>query len=558
MYLSMNRNPFPKLKKPVKIKLEQVSLKEASKDKVWFSSAKPRILRSFHKHICKSNGIEVLLTQDSYFTYKYFLGQGNNSKLIKQVMSTRWWWVRVPSVDANSAHLYWTQWREQKFLDHLPSAEALKHKRSGSKPGTSQINDLFIVSPNASGLTQRRVVNVSALELDRILKSPSFTHMSLATATNACEMQMHNKIDLNLLLSNKKALFFNMKQFYAAMGENPFDYMPVTFHVTGENDKEFARFCEYQAKGVGGFLWIVKPGENTNRGNGINVLRNIDEIRKEIKNNPFPATGLHTFIIQKYIENPFLIQKRKFDIRCFALVTSINGVLQCYFYEEGYIRTSSKKFSTSDLTNMFIHLTNDAIQKKSENYGKYESGNKLTYSDLQRYLDAVPDNDKNFYTDVLPKIKGIVKDTIQATYLKIDPFKRTHTFEVFGYDFLLDTELKPWLIEVNTNPCLELSCNILARLIPAMIDNAFRIALDPLFPEPKLGPRRQSPLPTNRFELIFHSYVDGPSLINLLTAKGTLWMIQELGDLVIDANEPENEQNMDTEEGLEAILFDSE
>ena len=34
-----------------------------------------------------------------------------------------------------------------------------------------------------------------------------------------------------------------------------------------------------------------------------------------------------------------------------------------------------------------IHLTNDAVQKKSEDYGKYESGNKLSYLEFQNFFD---------------------------------------------------------------------------------------------------------------------------------------------------------------------------
>jgi len=33
--------------------------------------------------------------------------------------------------------------------------------------------------------------------------------------------------------------------------------------------------------------------------------------------------------------------------------------------------------------------------------------------------------------------------------------------EIFGYDFILDHDLNPWLIEVNTNPCLEESSSLL-------------------------------------------------------------------------------------------------
>ena len=39
---------------------------------------------------------------------------------------------------------------------------------------------------------------------------------------------------------------------------------------------------------------------------------------------------------------------------------------------------------------------------------------------------------------------------------------------------MIDEDMKPWLIEVNTNPCLELSSPYLARLIPSMLENAIK------------------------------------------------------------------------------------
>ena len=53
-----------------------------------------------------------------------------------------------------------------------------------------------------------------------------------------------------------------------------------------------------------------------------------------------------------------------------------------YFYDEGYLRTSSREFSIQNLSNKLVHLTNDAIQKKAEDYGKFECGNKLSYADF--------------------------------------------------------------------------------------------------------------------------------------------------------------------------------
>lgn len=91
-------------------------------------------------------------------------------------------------------------------------------------------------------------------------------------------------------------------------------------------------------------VWIVKPGENTNRGTGIKLsaLKNIHELLKKGKHSngePF------TYIVQSYINKPFLYNGRKFDIRHYILLTSTNGLVKAYWYREGYIRTSSQLFS---------------------------------------------------------------------------------------------------------------------------------------------------------------------------------------------------------------------
>jgi hypothetical protein len=95
----------------------------------------------------------------------------------------------------------------------------------------------------------------------------------------------------------------------------------------------------------------------------------------------------------------------------------------------------------------------------------------------------------------------------------MDPFKRVNTFEVFGLDFMFDDEFKPYLIEVNTNPCLELSSPLLARLIPNMLENAFKIVADPLYPPPEGWSQKKQVVhelcPENRFWLVFDEQVDG-------------------------------------------------
>lgn len=70
--------------------------------------------------------------------------------------------------------------------------------------------------------------------------------------------------------------------------------------------------------------WIIKPGEDTNRGCGIQVSNNLSEIQ-DILGEELAKRTSRTMIVQKYIEKPLLVNGRKFDIRCYALLTSING-----------------------------------------------------------------------------------------------------------------------------------------------------------------------------------------------------------------------------------------
>lgn len=56
--------------------------------------------------------------------------------------------------------------------------------------------------------------------------------------------------------------------------------------------------------------------------------------------------------------------------------------------------------------------------------------------------------------------------------------------QLFGLDFMLDDKLNPFLIEANSNPCLEVDGNVLGKVIPRMIENVMRVAVDPVFPPP--------------------------------------------------------------------------
>ena len=177
---------------------------------------------------------------------------------------------------------------------------------------------------------------------------------------------IYNRLEDNYHLSNKKALFLNVSTYYRAMGINPFEVaIPLTFNVKTpiNTDSEYIRFTraykQYE-KQKDANIWIIKPGENSNRGTGIQVASNFSEIRSIIQQLS-QKNGNRTSIVQKYLDKPLLIHNRKFDIRGYALITSINGKLKGYMYRDCYFRTSSKQFDLTNLHSRYIHLTNDAI-----------------------------------------------------------------------------------------------------------------------------------------------------------------------------------------------------
>ena len=101
-------------------------------------------------------------------------------------------------------------------------------------------------------------------------------------------------------------------------------------------------------------------------------------------------------------------------------------------------------------------------------------------------------------------------DTFRAAHKIVAPSRNLqhHSFEIFGYDFMLDEDFKVYLIEVNTNPCLETTCPILSKIITDMVDSAFRIAIDPLYPPPNLRKRLNTQMSVIQWQLAFDEEVD--------------------------------------------------
>ncbi|KAG9462043.1 hypothetical protein GDO78_015035, partial [Eleutherodactylus coqui] len=112
--------------------------------------------------------------------------------------------------------------------------------------------------------------------------------------------------------------------------------------------------------------------------------------------------AVENYVAQRYIENPYLIGGRKFDLRVYVLVTS-----GCKWMIQQLRLYLTAKHGPAEVETLFQDMDNIFIKS----------------------LQSVQ--------------KIIINDK--------------HCFELYGYDILLDEDLKPWLLEVNASPSLTAS-----------------------------------------------------------------------------------------------------
>lgn len=75
----------------------------------------------------------------------------------------------------------------------------------------------------------------------------------------------------------------------------------------------------------------------------------------------------------------------------------------------------------------------------------------------------------------------MIKIVFYSVKEKINENNRKECFEIFGFDFFVDSEFNVYLLEVNTNPGLEESSTLIKMLVPRMVDDALRLTIDECF-----------------------------------------------------------------------------
>lgn len=253
-------------------------------------------------------------------------------------------------------------------------------------------------------------------------------------------------------LTRKDCLKKNIGKYLAMGGRMKQAYesfVPKTFLLP----QEYVAFVQaFQARGASlagskSNIWIMKPVA-LSRGRGISLVSDLSDV----------VYG-EQVVIQEYVSNPLLLDGYKFDLRLYVLVTSFNP-LEGFFYEDGFVRICTRPYHDGDLSDLFVHLTNSSIQKENQDAistsdnpineadGREAGGTKMTLSYLWKRLEAMG-------ADV-DKVKRDIDEVVLKSLICGEdhiPFQ-INSFDLLGYDILLDDAFRPWLIEINASPSM--------------------------------------------------------------------------------------------------------
>uniref|UniRef100_A0A1A9VE01 Uncharacterized protein n=1 Tax=Glossina austeni TaxID=7395 RepID=A0A1A9VE01_GLOAU len=196
--------------------------------------------------------------------------------------------------------------------------------------------------------------------------------------------------------------------------------------------------------------FIIKPDAGA-QGRGIWLTNDLKTI------NPSER-----MICQTYISKPLLIDGYKFDLRVYALITSVDP-LRIFVYNEGLARFATSKYvepTPDNRCDLFMHLTNYSVNRRNSHYEMCDNddcGSKRKLSSINNWLRRRNHNVDEFWSkidDILIKTIlsawPMLKHNYHACFAAHDKIQAC--FEILGFDILLDSKLRPFILEVNHSP----------------------------------------------------------------------------------------------------------
>lgn len=189
--------------------------------------------------------------------------------------------------------------------------------------------------------------------------------------------------------------------------------------------------------------WILKP-KNASKGKDISLVSNPESVPLDKR-----------WMVQTYLDRPHLYQKHKYVLRLYALIASVDP-LRLYLFEEGSVKLTSNPYDPDDLSNLFAHLTNPDINEANS-----DSENPVVFLSLSEYRDWLAGEGFDA-TALFDKIKEQIRILAIAAQphfrhslrkIKGSPFG---CYELLGIDCLIDDSLRPWILEANLSPSLDI------------------------------------------------------------------------------------------------------
>jgi tubulin polyglutamylase TTLL4 len=280
------------------------------------------------------------------------------------------------------------------------------------------------------------------------------------------DSQKANHFPGSSCLGRKDSMWKNIEKMSTLFKDN-YSFCPSTY-ILPEDYRKFSQDREENPKD----LWIFKPA-NAACGKGIKIITKSTTIKR--------CTG---HIISKYIKSPHLINGYKYDLRVYVAVTNFNP-LKVYLYNEGLVRFATVPYSSqkSSLKNKCVHLTNYSINKDSPTFINNTSvdedgvGSKWSFRALKEYYRTVGVNAERIFA----QIKAIVIKTLVSSEAYICSKMHKYAcgfgscYELYGFDVLLDRNLRAWLLEVNIFPSLSLTSPLDTRTKYMLMTDLFNL-----------------------------------------------------------------------------------
>jgi hypothetical protein len=182
--------------------------------------------------------------------------------------------------------------------------------------------------------------------------------------------------------------------------------------------------------------YILK--KNLQRKKGLELTRDFNTI----KNSYYRGFK----VVQRYLNDVFIINKRKMNLRMYMLVVCTNNNKTIYIHKQGKCLYTSKDVTNKNSLDFDENITNSYKLDKN-----IYNNNPLTINNLKDYLDK-NNYDSKLLFDKINKILVLLAKAITKPLCNLSNIKKNTTFQLFGLDVIFDTKLNPYLLEINKGP----------------------------------------------------------------------------------------------------------